>query len=267
MDYFFNVFSIKKMKNFLTLVFAKMNGGIAFGMCLSMGSILTYVPQFVSIIRGKSVVGISEATLIILNMASMCLSMNSLIYSWPSFFCVTMDCISQILAFTTITISWLAVFIYYCIFIYYKFKNMEKRVTSGISYCLTYILFIIMIVTLSLAEKMEGNTYFFTIFEKVLGISSAVLYGLVYLPQIYTLCKAKSAGNNSVLMYALQTPGNLVLIFYLAIVNKNPITTWVTYLVTFTEQFIILCLLLYFSHLDKQKEENMRFVKEMEEEF
>lgn len=239
-------------------------GGIAFGILLSAGGILTYLPQFYSIVKQKNVDGISEATLVILNMASMCLCMNSLIYTWPSFFCRELECVAQILTFVTLSVSWLMVLVYYCVFIYYKFKTVERRVLSGLSYCFTYVLFAVFIASLLLGEKLGGNTGFFTVFEKVLGISSAVLYGLVYLPQIWIIFRSKSTGSNSILMYILQTPGNLVLIYYLAILSRNPITTWITYLVIFTEQAIILMLLIYYWKKEKAQEDVEAFTKQMQ---
>jgi uncharacterized protein with PQ loop repeat len=93
---------------------------------------------------------------------------------------------------------------------------------------------------------MQNNRYFFRIFQEVLGISSAILNGVVYLPQIFTLLKNKDGGSNSILMYAIQTPGNLVIIFYQAIMFQAPISTWLTFVIVFCQQLIILIILLFF---------------------
>lgn len=243
--------------------------GIILGFALSIGSILTYIPQLYSIIKNKSVKGISEPSLILMNIGMMCLNMNLIIRSWNYFFCQDFQCFSNLLPLINVTISWLMTLIYYIIFITYKIKNTEKRAISALKYTWTYFLFAVLAITLALGEKIENNNTFFQTYEKVLGVSSAVLNSLVYLPQIYVLLRDKNNGNVSILMYALQTPGNLFLIVF-QILFGNPITTWITYLVVLFEQLTILVLLLFF-HFSKADfvnyEENLKFdEKEQEDE-
>ena len=79
-----------------------------------------------------------------------------------------------------------------------------------------------------------------------MGIASSVLNGLVYIPQIYTLLKEKNNGNLSLLMYALQTPGNVVIIIFQALIYKQAVSTWITYVVVLFEQGIILSIMTYY---------------------
>jgi len=215
--------------------------GIVLGAFLSIGGILTYIPQFHKIVKNKSVDAISEPCLLLMNLAMMCLTMNSLIYNWSYFF--TFD-IVNLLPFITIAISWLMVLVYYVIFITYKIKNLEKRLISGLTYIFTYLICLLLIIALALGEKMEHNKKFFIIYADILGITSAVLNGLVYIPQIYTLLKEKNNGNISILMYALQTPGNIVIIIFQSLIYKQAVSTWITYLVILIEQGIILAIMI-----------------------
>ena len=194
----------------------KMNiSGIILGIGINLGSIISYIPQFHAIVKHKSVEGISEASLIIANMGMMCLTMNSLIFSWESFFCLgslkTQECLSNLTPFITITISWLMVLIYYIIFIIYKFRDAEKRLLSGLNYVFTYLLVLLLVISLALGEKMQGNNKFFTIYANVLGIASAIFNGLVYIPQIYLLIKNKSSKNLSLVTYLIQTQETLLI--------------------------------------------------------
>ena len=102
--------------------------GLILGIGISIGSVATYIPQFYNIIKNESVEGISESSLILLNIAMMCLTMNSLIYSWDYFFC----CFLELFPFLTIFLSWLIVLVYYIIFLIYKFKKVEKIVISAL---------------------------------------------------------------------------------------------------------------------------------------
>jgi uncharacterized protein with PQ loop repeat len=239
--------------------------GIILGIAICLGGIGSYLPQFYNIIKYKSVEGISEVSLIILNIGLMCLTMNSLIFSWDYFFCATFttnmnstlfenvhfentaDCFSNLLPFITILISWLMVLVYYIIFIIYKFKKYEKRIISGLNYCITYVLFTTLIISLAFAEKLNHATSFFEMYANVLGITSATANGLVYLPQIYTLYINKSPGNLSLLMYLIQTPGNIIIIIFQFLFSTK-ITTVLTYFIVLLEQSIILFQLLYYRY-------------------
>ena len=237
------------------------------GVFISIGSVCSYIPQFYKIVKHKSVENISEPSLLIMNIGMMCLTMNSMIFNWKYFFCSNIECFSNLLPFGTIAISWLMVLIYYIIFITYKFKNLEKRLISGLSYIFTYIIFSLLVIALALGEKMKHNTNFFIIYANILGISSAVANGCVYIPQIYILLKNKSNGNISMLMYIFQTPGNILNIIF-QIIYHAPISTWITYLICLIQQGIILILMIYFHYKNKIIENviNDEFEEEIEEE-
>ena len=228
---------------------------ICIGISLAAGTIVSYVPQIHKIVSSKSVQGISELSLILLNLASMFLTVNLLIFSWDVFSCYpfTGECFSSLLPFLDILVAWLINLVYYLIFITFKIKKREKRCISGLQYSIVYLLFIIIIIILSLTEKMQNNSSFFRIYQEVLGIASAVLNGFVYLPQIFTLLKTQEIGSNSILMYALQTPGNLLIIFYQAILFRAPISTWLTFVIVFCQQLVILIILIYL-HFKKKRE-------------
>ena len=245
--------------------------GILTGTAICLGGIGSYIPQFYNIIKYESVEGISEMCLVLMNIGLMCLTMNSLIYNWNYFFCDSAECFSNLFPFIQIALSWFMVLIYYIIFITYKFKNRnnnnltkayKKRIFFGLHYVTTYLLFIIFVIALSLGEKVQGNLGFFKPFADILGYSSAVMNSLVYIPQIYILYKNKSGGNVSMLMYIVQTPGNLVIIIFQIMFN-SPVSTWITYVIVLIEQFIILFLLIYYGYcyvdinLNIEKEEEI----------
>ena len=212
-----------------------------------LGSILSYIPQFHIIIKNKSVDNISELTLVLSNIGFLCLTLNLLILSWNDLFCpVYLSCFINILPLLTCLVSWLLLLIYYGIFIFYRIKNRNKRIISVLNYLICYFIFTIFIIALSLGEKIAENNKFFVSFSKILGICSAVMNGLVYIPQIYILLREKESGSVSIFTYLLQTPGNLFVIIYQAVIYSVPVTTYITYVISFVEQLIILCILLYY---------------------
>ena len=220
--------------------------GVVLGSLICLASIIAYIPQFYNIIKNRSVEGISELSLILLNFGLMCLTMNSLIYSWASFFSTNLSDVTNIFPFIQILVSWIMVLVYYIIFITYKFKKKKRRILFGLQYLITYFLFAIFIVGLALAEKLKGDLSFFIPYADVLGYSSAVLNSLVYLPQIYKVYKIKSPGRLSFVTYFLQTPGNIVIIVFQSIIYSYPISTWITYVFVTIEQSLILSLMLVY---------------------
>ena len=239
--------------------------GILLGIGIGLGSLASNIPQLYNIIKYKNVEGISEASLILMNLSMACLTMNSLIFNWNNFFCLP-NCFEEIFPFLTISLSWIVVLIYYIVFVIYKFHNYERCFISALNYAITYILFLILMIGLALGEKLEENNKFFHLYAQILGVCSAFFNGFVYIPQIYLLLKNGKNGNLSLLTYLIQTPGNLLIIIYQAIIFLQPWTIWITYLVCLVEQSIILIVMIYnniYSE-EKEEEENKKFNKLME---
>ena len=224
--------------------------GVVTGSLLCIGCILGYIPQFYNIIKFKSVKGISEFSLVLMNIGTMCLTMNSIIFSWSYFSCHDLPCLTDLFPFIQIFLSWIMVLIYYIIFIVYKFYNnkhkIEKSLLAGSYYIITYLIFTIFVIALALGEKMENHSSFFHLFADILGYTSAVLNSIVFLPQIYTIYSLKSKGNLSFIMFLMQTPGNLVIIVFQAVLYNSPVSTWITYVIILAEQSIILFLMIYY---------------------
>lgn len=61
--------------------------GSIVGILLLVGNILSYLPQVIAIVRSKNVDSISEFSLILLNLGSFCLSLNSVIFNWSKWRC------------------------------------------------------------------------------------------------------------------------------------------------------------------------------------
>ena len=183
-----------------------------------------------------------------MNIGLFCLTINSTIFNWNNFLCHDIYCFFNLFPFIQIIISWLMVLIFYIIFITYKFRNLKETIISSLYYLITYVIFIIFIIVLSTAEKLGtiNSDKFFLIFGNLLGYLSAISNGMVWLPQIYILLINKNNGNLSFLMMILQTPGNLIIIIFQALIYLQPLSTWITYVVTLIEQSIILCLMIIY---------------------
>lgn len=219
---------------------------------ITLGGIICYIPQFHTLIKNKSSDGISEISLVLMNISMFCLTMNSVIFSW------NYTNLIDFLPFIQILSSWMMVLIYYIIYITVKFKSRKsnkKRFMHGLQYLVTYFLFAIFLIALALGEKLDQQqNQFFVNFANALGYSSACINCVVYLPQMYTLYMNKKVGNLSFLTYGLQTPGNAIIILFQAVIYSFPISTWITYAVVFIQQLIVIGMMTYY-HFGENKNE------------
>jgi len=232
--------------------------GYVIGPLLCIGSVCTYIPQYYLIVKSKSVDGINEFSWLILNVGNFCLSLNSIILNWDKWSCFgkcnVWLCMAHLLPFYQILIGWVMVFIFYMLFMKYKIKNRENKLIGVLFYCLLYIGFILIVVVISVGEKV-GNTgpskyIFFEIFAQFLGYTSAVCNAAALLPQIYTLLKTRRFENLSPVMYGLQIPGNIITIIFQAVLFSQPVSTWITYVISCIEQTVVFVLIIYFSCKD-----------------
>jgi uncharacterized protein with PQ loop repeat len=228
------------------------------GILLCIGGMISYFPQYYNLIKTKQHQGISEFSLLLLNIGSASLAANSFILNWWKFECYHhcdfWICSANLLSMFQITVGWLMVFPLYMIFVRYKVKNSERKIIYDIAYAAIYILFVLIMIIVGLAEKLSpiDSSIFFVISAKILGIFSAVCSSLVWLPQIIKLLRTKKQGNLSLLMFIMQTPGNAIIIFFQIIYHQNW-TTWITYLITLIEQSIIVIILLIFMWRDRNQ--------------
>ena len=82
-----------------------------------------------------------------------------------------------------------------------------------------------------------------------LGIAASVLVALVWLPQIYTTLRERSPGSLSIEMLLLQAPGSVLVVIFQAVLANPPLpwSTWLPYIITSLEQFLLIGLWLFFT--------------------
>ncbi len=227
------------------------NSNIILGVLLCIGGIVSYIPQIYSLVKTKQSKGISEMSLLILCVGSSMLTGNTVILNWWKFdcynYCTFWICTGRLLSLVQICISWFMVIPLYLIFLRYKIKESDRRAIYDLKYIFIYVVSLLLIIIIGIYEKKSNNNTFFQISGRVLGILSAACSCIVWLPQIVELISSKEPGNLSLLMFIMQSPGNIVIIL-LQILYKQNWTTWVTYVVTFIEQTIIVILLLIYKY-------------------
>lgn len=233
------------------------------GILLCLAGMCSYFPQYYSLIKSKQTVGVSELSLFILNVGSACLVANSVILNWSMFQCYQSGgsglsaacnfwiCTANLLPLWQISVGWLMVLPLYLIFIRFKRLESERHCLYDLAYLLTYVIFIMVILIVSLVEEYKSSdpVYtrgFFLVFSKILGIIAAVLSCVVWIPQIVDLLRFKNPGSLSLGMFLMQAPGNIVIIIFQAVLSHQDWSTWISYLITFIQQSIIVVLIIYF---------------------
>lgn len=231
------------------------------GILLCIGGMISYFPQYYSLIKTKQHKGISEISLFILNIGSACLTSNAFILNWDKFecyyHCSFWVCTANLLPLFQIMVGWIMVFPLYLIFVRYKMKNSERRIIYDIIYVFIYIAFILIMIIVGLTEKLKtGNsTSFFEISAWILGgVISPICSCIVWIPQIIKLIRTGEQGNLSLAMFVMQTPGNAIVILFQILYHQS-FTTWGTYIVSLIEQTIIVIILLVYKWRDRNNAE------------
>ncbi len=230
------------------------------GLCLCVAGIFSYLPQYYSLVKSGQTDNISEISLLILNIGSATLFANSFILNFSKLDCYDncsfLLCTANLLPVFQILIGWIVVLPLYLIFVRFKIKNSKKRLISDVRFILTYMVFVLILLIFGLIEKIYfNNTKFFQIAAYTLGIISALCSCTVWLPQIYKLLKTQESGGLSLLMFCIQTPGNIMIII-LQILYRQNWSTWITYLILLLEQGTIVIILIVFKIRENKKNKN-----------
>ena len=227
----------------------------ALGIFLCIGGTISYIPQVYNIIKEKNHKGISEMTLFLLSSGAAALAANSFILNWYRFQCFSMCkswwlCVANLLSLIQILIGFIMCLPLYLVFMRYKIASSNKRVIYDLRYLLLHLSFVLIMIIVGLAEKIEARNSkdFFMVTAWILGgLVSPVLSSIIWLPQLVKLARSKDPGSLSMLMLVIQTPGNLVIIAF-QILYQQSVSTWITYCFIFLEQAAILVLLILYKY-------------------
>jgi cystinosin len=256
---------------------------ISVALVLMLGTIISYVPQYVAIIKAKSSEGLSFLMMAIGLTGGFLIAVNSGVLKWSYAICCldlnTLGCLKNNLATEQLLASLGCVLVLYILYI--KYHPMEP--TAKISYekrkkqKKISIIVLIVVAVLSVIISVICGILYYNIelrngtvktIGQVLGVAAAISMVIQWTPQIYTTFVNKSQGNLSILMLLLQMPGALLVMFFQAILNKSDISTWLPYAFLFVEQFILVTLCVYFNFQEKKRKsknnEKQRLLGEIE---
>jgi len=244
---------------------SSLNLGVA--LFLVIGTVVSYIPQYIAIVRAGSSEGISFMMLAILLLSSFLTAINSGILKWTHVVCCQHLSLGQCLKNNLATEQLLAgailtIVLYILFLVYFKTEptgkhTREKRVRNKLIALGTFVA----VITLSVLLSVLGGILYYTLkftskvligYAQALGTTSSIMMVLEWAPQIYTTWKMKSPGSLSVLMLLIQIPGSLLVIYFQAILNEADFTTWAPYFFQCVEQGILVAMCLIFWIRSKQ---------------
>jgi len=251
---------------------------------LILGTMCSYIPQYIAIVKAKSSDGINFIMLAIAVTSGFLTAINSGILKWEYVVCCldlsSSQCIKNNLATEQLISALLCSLVLYILFVVYfrtqpyYHETLESRIRGK---RVSIIVFITAIVLSIILAIVCGVLYYdvhlrgtiLASIAQALGIISSILMIVQWAPQIYTTYKMRSPGNLSVLMLLLQMPGALLVMFFQAILNSADVTTWAPYAFLFVEQLILVVMCSIFNIQEKrnnnqQSSEKQRLLVEVE---
>jgi len=232
-------------------------GDLSLGIFLIVGTVVTYIPQYVVIIKRKTSSGLSSFMIGLTFLGSALTVINSCILTWPKFVCCKSlsfgNCLANNLASEQFLVSLVSTWILLPLFLKYAPRHTAQERWFFRMNCGVFGLITTLAVTLSLIAAAlwyilgySANTLF--IYATALGYISSINQIIMYTPQIYTTFKAKSGGSLSVASLCMQIPGSILVIVFQGVLNHAPFSTWVPYVFAAIEQFILVVMIFLYKH-------------------
>jgi uncharacterized protein with PQ loop repeat len=240
---------------------------LAVAIILILAIPLSYVPQYISIIRAKSSEGMSCLSLAVLLLGGLLTLINHSILNWDSIICCGLltvkSCLANNLPGFQLFVGPFCITILYVLVLWFfdlrpvgKITHEQKQEQRKFG----FLLFLGVLVLCSILAILAAIFYYLVhlpgevlfAYAQALGIISTVTVVFQWGPQIWTTWKLKSQGSLSLLMLLIQMPGSLVVVVYQAILNDGHWTTWGPYVVATIQQMILIVLCLVFCSRERR---------------
>ena len=239
------------------------------GNIILIGIIISYLFQYVKIIRAKTSEGISHIFIAIGYVGTLCSLANSIIFYYPewmncrSFF----NCDSNILGFVQLFFQSCCYICFYLLYIIYSDNTTFVYHTikhKHIAWIIFIILTCILIGTILTSLFLIMNDHNISsssdhidlldsikIYADVLSIIIIIATCIQYIPQIIQTYKDKYPGSLSLITISIQCPGSFIIAIFLALQSAGNLSTWIPYTITGLLQLILLIMGTIFYHKNK----------------
>ncbi|RPA77083.1 hypothetical protein BJ508DRAFT_417295 [Ascobolus immersus RN42] len=230
-----------------------------FSIFITLGILLSYLPQHHRIISRKSSEGISPFFVLLGVTSGTCTFVNILLLSRTVLGCCSeiggLNCFAASLGVGQVGLQWACFAVILVLYILYfptpipsehphTISSTHPTFRTAVIVAIASAAHFAIIAALSLYYLAEKTPKEVVAFANSLGVQATILASLQYFPQIWTTWKLKHVGSLSIPMMFIQTPGSFVWAVSLAAREGTKWSSWLVYVVTGTLQGILLAMCL-----------------------
>ena len=244
---------------------------ILIGVGIFLGTVISVIPQILSIVTHKSSYGINSFTVLLTNVSQYFVVINFVCLHAPDFVGILQInynvVMQRFLTFFNVFSLWFCyAFIPFLNMVFFdinvRCNRNEKSITRDKKIVRLTMTIILCFYLAGIAVPYSlGFKYGFTSdqvvkFGEVLGSICAFTSFVQYLPQIYTVIRLREHGSLSLIMLGIQAPGGIVNSLFMWLGQHEHWTTWLSFFVSASEQFILLTICIIFKIKNRKESEN-----------
>ncbi|KZP16736.1 hypothetical protein FIBSPDRAFT_865709 [Athelia psychrophila] len=241
---------------------------------LCLGLVISYLPQHLRIFNKKSSEGFSPWFLLLGSTSSAAGMLNMITMQWSIVKCCrvfsTGDCVESVAGVFQLFLQWFMFTIILVLYMVYypphlkyaavdidehngtaprhiktAIRSDDWRLSVTLAAVVAVHLLLLVFVTFLLLGTTPPQsdaplTPLVSIWATFLGVSSAILAAIQYMPQIYHTYNAKLVGALSIPMMCMQSPGAIAMVLSIALRPGTNWTSWATFAVSGTMQATLL---------------------------
>ena len=245
------------------------------GIGITVGTIISIIPQISKIIARRSSYGLSSITIFFTSIGQFSVFVNLLCFNYEEFigffqFSLTKT-FPSFLTFLNVSLLWATyLFVVFLQIVFrteqvkipklnpnfhYEFRKLGKfgmRLGAIFStFFIVFFSFALLYIYFYIGTHFGFGSEKIQIYGALLGTISSVIVFAQYLPQILTTLKLKNSGSLSLLMLEIQAPGGAINALFMWLGQRNHWSTWISYVLSSFQQFILLFICLYYDKINQ----------------
>lgn len=234
-----------------------------------LGTVLSYFFQWYNILSKKSAEGLSFVMLFVGIASSFTTVCNQFVLEFRRFICCSITsasaCMLSLLGFFQVSAVFCSFFPVYILYLYFSplKKEYPRRHLVAIILFVVLILFCAAIALTSLMLLRNSGMDSPTVrgFGYGLGILTMVATICQWMPQIIQTLITKNPGQLSIIMLAIQGPGNAANAFFLGFSEQSSVTSYLPFAMSSAQQcfLLVVCLVLRCrTHFEQKRQKQLR---------
>ncbi|KAH3682928.1 hypothetical protein WICPIJ_006100 [Wickerhamomyces pijperi] len=224
---------------------------------ITVGILISYLPQYRIIYRSRSSYGISPYFLLLNNVSGFAALTNLILLSLLSVPCCSVisgfECLNSQISLIQVAVQCFATFgITLCCLIFtdpersHKENEVYQEIVAVFKNILAFIA--LTLVVIIACFFIDSESAIKTV-AKLMGLFSTVTTLLQYFPQLQTTYHMKKTGALSIQMMCIQFPGGLLWAFTLILKPGSDWSSWLPYLSAALIQGILLLMSIYYDYI------------------